>query len=238
MKLLRFLICAGLLWALPLLATAHDECPDPLPITSGPNGIFYWNTDDQEIEGPRPSKPAPVWMIWQSLYQWFDIHGSMLQRRASLTDDEVQLLLYEGEAYLDAIEQIDEQAYTEMNERYGPEFPYEYYSIDIGMPPGSITEPYVPPYARDGRPLRVAMAEDGFNDEIDARKYAAYRTHWDALAESIGLYSLLSVESYVERELSVNLTVLPPDVSVTELPPMLQEFVEFLKNRPIEEVVR
>ena len=94
--------------------------------------------------------------------------------------------------------------------------------------------PIMPPFSRDGRPLQQALAEDGFNEEFESVKHAAYRAHWESLAESIGLYKLISTEVFVEREILANIGVLPSHILPTEMPPLLREFVEFLKSRPME----
>lgn len=242
MRLSRYLVCVGMCASVATMTVAH-ECPEPLPITLGPDGIFYWDSDDVAedtmIEPLLPAIPAPEWMAWQSLYTGLSDHRAALQRRASLTDAEFHIVSEQGAIFVRELELIDEQSRREISERYGPEFPYQIFGSDLGLPPEfDEDEPYLPPFTRDGRPLQLAMEEDGYTEELDSRKYAAYRAHWDALAETIGLYKLIGVEAYVERELATYINVMPAGVPPMELPPLLREFVEFLKTRPIEEQVR
>ena len=158
--------------------------------------------------------PAPDWMAWRAFYHRIEhyqqeapaVVPGLLAVEAGLSATDANIVVAAGYAYLDELELIDAQARSEISNRFWPRDlpPWTPPSGPIRISDVS-TSDLVPAHAPDGRLVTDVLAEEGFFDRLAQRRNSVFQTHWESLAESIGLYSLLWLERYIEDEVAPNI---------------------------------
>ncbi len=156
-------------------------------------------------ETPK-DEPAADWRAWRAFHERLEfLHESLINPEgvfAGLNATEVDIVLTAGFDYLNELRHIDAEARMDISRRYGPKSPSALAAVDELKSQGWIPHDFVPIPARtpDGRPIKDALREDGFLDRLELKRNSALRAHWESLAESIGLYSLVRLERYIEEE--------------------------------------
>ena len=190
------------------------------------------STPQQVVESQSPPEasgdvPVPDWMAWRAFHDRLEhyqreapaVVPGLLTAEVGLSATDANIVLTAGYAYLDELELIDAQARSEISNRFMPR------DLPPLIPPsgGPNRIPNVPPselvpaYAPDGRLVRDVLAEEGFFDGLEQRRNSAFRAHWESLAESIGLYSLLWLEMYIEDEVAPNIGIFSGQIQVTPM---------------------
>ncbi len=125
-----------------------------------------------------------------------------LREHIGLTESQAELLLNEGYEFVRELEFIDYEVRNEISERYGTTEMVEIHLANL--PPGTEPPgmPTVPAFTRDGRSLYEAMDSDGLTDLYRDKKQAAFKTHWESLAEILGLYPLVRIETFMKTEMA------------------------------------
>ena len=178
------------------------------------------STPQQAVQPQLPPEasgdvPVPDWMAWRAFYHRIEHYQQeapalvpgLLAVEAGLSATDANIVLAAGYAYLDELELIDAQARSEISNRFWPR------DLPRWVPPSGgpnrisdvSTSDLVPAHAPDGRLVTDVLAEEGFFDRLEQRRNSVFRTHWESLAESIGLYGLLWLERYIEEEVAPNI---------------------------------
>ena len=213
---LRLVGVAGV--ALIPLSTGAQELPDHLSTpsqTAPPHAPPEASGDAQ----------APDWMVWRAFHGRMEHYQQvapaaipgLLGGDIGLSETDANVVLAAGFAYLDELELIDAQARSEIGNRFMPR------GLPPRIPPNggpnrtpdvSASE-LVPAHAPDGRLVRDVLAEEGFFDHLEQRRNSAFRAHWESLAESIGLYGLVTLEMYIEAEVAPNIEIFSGEIPVS-----------------------
>ncbi len=203
----------------PLLAAAQGH-PDhrPTPQQTAQSQMALEASDDV---------PVPDWMAWRAFHSRMEhyqqeapaVVPGLLGGEIGLSATDANIVLAAGYAYLDELELIDAQARSEISNRFIPHDLPPLISPSSGpnripdVPPSEL----VPAYAPDGRLVRDVLAEEGFFDRLEQRRNSAFRAHWEALAESVGLYGLLWLEGYIEDEVASNIGIFSGEIPVSPM---------------------
>ena len=205
-----FSLCAGLI-ALLVLLSAEAQVRQPLP------GLPENLPDPRELRipplplGTPKAEPPPDWMVWRSFHdsvQFYQrespamVHG--LLNSVGLSAAEANVVLTAGFAYLEELELIGAQFRADVSRRFTTA-EHRRVLASIGWP---IDQPDpIPALTPDGRPIKEALAAEGSLARLEEMRNSAFRAHWESLAESIGLYKLIRVELYIEKEVAPNVHV-------------------------------
>lgn len=171
--------------------------------------------------------PVPDWMAWRAFHSRMEhyqqeapaVVPGLLGGEIGLSATDANIVLAAGYAYLDELELIDAQARSEISNRFMPHDLPPFASPSSGpnripdVPPSEL----VPAYAPDGRLVRDVLAEEGFFDRLEQRRNSAFRAHWESLAESIGLYSLLWLEIYIANDVAPNIGIFSGETPVSPM---------------------
>ena len=190
------------------------------------------STSPEAVQSQLPPEasgdvPVPDWMAWRAFHDRMEYYQrevpavvpGLLTAEVGLSATDANIVLTAGYAYLDELELIDAQARSEISNRFMPRDLPPLISPSGGsnripdVPPSEL----VPAYAPDGRLVRDVLAEEGFFDRLEQRRNSAFRTHWESLAESIGLYSLLWLERYIEDDVAPNIGIFSGEIPVSPM---------------------
>ena len=181
--------------------------------------------------GENPtSEPVSEWVAWWLFYtglrDWElekpTIFQSFLGEKVGLTAGEARLVRVEGLHYVEQLKRLDEELRRGMAQRFPPEFTVsatleETLKRDLGIEVSDI----LPYRTADGRHIHDVLASEGFFERDEASRERVLRTHWESLAELIGLYKLLRLEEHIKEKVQPRIhrgTQTRP-VSVRRYPP-------------------
>ena len=200
----------------PLLAAAQGH-PDHRPTPQQ-------TAQPQKTLEASDDAPVPDWMAWRAFHSRMEHYQNeapavipgLLGGDIGLSATDANIVLATGYAYLDELELIDAQARSEISNRFMPHDLPPLISPSSGPNriPNVRPSELVPAYAPDGRLVRDVLAEEGFFDRLEQRRNSALRAHWEALAESIGLYGFLWLEGYIEDEVASNIGIFSGEIPV------------------------
>jgi tetratricopeptide (TPR) repeat protein len=187
-----------------LFRVVEERTPLPPPLVVRPRPPLPVGASPQSV-------PAPLWSVWQTMYESFaefERRGepayseSVLERSAGLTPTEAAQVRAAGQQYVLQIERIDADARRQIAERFGPP------RSDGGRGPETTSRDPSPPLAidgatlPDGKTLQEVLADEGFIARLDSQKEALLRAHLADLGRAISPAKVASLERVVQEQIA------------------------------------
>lgn len=172
--------------------------------------------------GEPSTEAAPEWAVWRAFYGSLDYYGQqsalavqeLLLERSGLTATEAGVVQGAGREYLSELALIDQQARTDISARFARRSDSPSEAARPEIPAEVVARGLIPARAADGRLVYDILAEEGFIENIEEQRRAAFRKHWNTLARTIGLGKLISLERFIETDVAANVRVATRGVPV------------------------
>ncbi len=204
-------LCAAAVALVVLSAQAQPppelprDLPDPQELALSPLPL-----------GTPKAVSAPDWMLWRAFHRRLEFYQrespnkmhTMLAEHGGLAGSEAYVVDTAGSVYLDELALIEDQAREEISSRFtlderlhGPFLASMRSRFELARPD------MIPARTPDGRLVKEVLAAEGFFARLEERRKSVFRAHWESLAASIGLFKLVGLERFIEKDVTPSVRV-------------------------------